>query len=404
MGLKKVLIQASSRSWAGAPDLCMKTINNVTVFEMTLLKVLEIINQRFAITVIAPSFEAGGILQKIINLNPKIRDQVDLICSHDNSPLMRMYEATKDLNASDYIIRLDSLNLFSKLDLWNYVNQVIDRYVPDCLKFPDDFPPAFSFDVYKVEYIRELVDLAVDPVFHVHPKYYCLQENDFHAHTIDEGSINLTDDYLLASRKFMTTVYDGERMEVDEKKIVSSGDQLSFHYQLAGNYLDENDIVLDIACGNGYGARAVASKVKNIIGADIDEAVINKARELSKEYSNINFQVDDVTNLSFNDEIFDVVLSMETIEHVDVNKYCAEIFRVLKPGGRFIMSTPQNSYGHIPINSSHHTEFSANELKNLLGKYFILDRVIGIKQGRVVIEGETLGNNSFVVCKRRVTV
>ena len=131
MGLKKVLIQASSRSWAGAPDLCMKTINNVTVFEMTLLKVLEIINQRFAITVIAPSFEAGGILQKIINLNPKIRDQVDLICSHDNSPLMRMYEATKDLNASDYIIRLDSLNLFSKLDLWNYVNQVIDRYVPD---------------------------------------------------------------------------------------------------------------------------------------------------------------------------------------------------------------------------------------------------------------------------------
>jgi SAM-dependent methyltransferase len=397
MIFKKLLIQASSRSWCGAPDLCMNKINGITVFEMTLNKVLEFFNDEFEIVVIAPEFEFSGDLHGVVD--SKFRDKVSLICSHDASPLMRIYESCKDIHSSDYIIRLDALNYFAQLDLLEYVSSIIDKYKPDCIKFPDDFPPAFSFDIYRVGCIRRLVDIGIDPVFQVHPKYFCTEINGFSTFVIDY-SLHLTDTYLLECREFMSAVYDGDRMEVDEEKIVSSADQLSFHYELALKYLSKDDFVLDIACGNGYGTRLIAPNVKEIIGADIDEQIIIKARRFSAGLENISFQVDDITNLSFHSESFDVILSMETIEHVDVEKYCKEILRTLKPNGKLIMSTPQNFLGHIPINSSHHIEFSYQSLKGLLEKYFSVISFVGIKQGRIILEGQTTGNNSFVVCQK----
>ena len=101
---------------------------------------------------------------------------------------------------------------------------------------------------------------------------------------------------------------------------------------------------LDIGCGYGYGTNTISSstKIKNIIGIDIVEEVINEA---NKKYSNdkCSFILGDALALPFEDNQFDTVISFENIEHVnDYEVYLKEMKRVLKPSGIFLLSTPNN--------------------------------------------------------------
>ena len=84
----------------------------------------------------------------------------------------------------------------------------------------------------------------------------------------------------------------------------------------------------------------------------------------------------------------------------DKKKGLEEIFRVLKPGGLVVISTPQNSLGHIPINPLHEKEYSLSELVCLLEKYFTVEEKIAIKQGRIIIEGDFYGNNMMLFCRK----
>jgi 2-polyprenyl-3-methyl-5-hydroxy-6-metoxy-1,4-benzoquinol methylase len=116
----------------------------------------------------------------------------------------------------------------------------------------------------------------------------------------------------------------------------------------------------------------------------------------------MNFEVEDVLGLSYADSTFDVVLSMETIEHVpDETMYLEEIRRVLRPGGRLVLSTPQNSFGAVPFNGNHFKEYSLKELKALVSKYFEIEHVIGFKAGRVYFEDDPIGTNTLMVLRKR---
>ena len=58
------------------------------------------------------------------------------------------------------------------------------------------------------------------------------------------------------------------------------------------------------------------------------------------ENSKITWQTEDIQRLSFDNESFDTIISCETIEHVPIPKALSEIYRVLKPGGRFFLTCP----------------------------------------------------------------
>jgi len=57
--------------------------------------------------------------------------------------------------------------------------------------------------------------------------------------------------------------------------------------------------------------------------------------------------------------------------------------RVLKPCGLFICSTPQNSQGKIPIQPAHEKEYSLSEFKDILSRYFIVEKVYGLRGGYI---------------------
>jgi len=98
--------------------------------------------------------------------------------------------------------------------------------------------------------------------------------------------------------------------------------------------------VLDLGCGGGHLLRDLALSVGSkgrAVGLDPSEPQINAAKDLCKELDNVEFSQDSATELSFADDTFDSVASIQVLEYIpDVDAALAEVRRVLKAGGRFV--------------------------------------------------------------------
>ncbi len=104
-----------------------------------------------------------------------------------------------------------------------------------------------------------------------------------------------------------------------------------------------NESILDVGCGNARDIIPMLESGAQITGIDISQGMINEAQRDLEEagYQGVSMQVGDATHLPFPDNCFDKVLCSEVIEHIpDADKAVGEMFRVLKRGGRLVISTP----------------------------------------------------------------
>ncbi|MBD1854306.1 MULTISPECIES: methyltransferase domain-containing protein [Leptolyngbya] len=100
--------------------------------------------------------------------------------------------------------------------------------------------------------------------------------------------------------------------------------------------------ILDVGCGIGGSSLYLAEKFgAEATGITLSPVQANRAKERSRVAQiSANFQVADALNMPFEDNSFDLVWSLESGEHMpDKQKFLAECYRVLKPGGTFIMAT-----------------------------------------------------------------
>lgn len=97
--------------------------------------------------------------------------------------------------------------------------------------------------------------------------------------------------------------------------------------------------VLDIGCGAGFLANALAQQGMAVTGFDASEESLQIAR-YHDETGRVHYQSGDANHLPFADESFDVTCAMDFLEHVeDPPHIVAEAARVLKPGGLFFFHT-----------------------------------------------------------------
>lgn len=109
-------------------------------------------------------------------------------------------------------------------------------------------------------------------------------------------------------------------------------------------------VVLDIACGEGYGsALMMRAGAKRVIGVDISADAIEKSQKVFAD-SGAEYIQAEATCLGtlFESGTFDVVVSIETIEHVvDDEAYLGALKQVAKPDAVFLISCP-NDYWYYP--------------------------------------------------------
>jgi len=161
---------------------------------------------------------------------------------------------------------------------------------------------------------------------------------------------------------------DGERMipEFHKGKLIY-GEHINRYDAITP--LCKNKIVLDIASGSGYGTKMISKEAKKVYGVDVSEEAIQYSKKnfYSKK---IDYRKSDGSTIPIGDNSVDIVVSMETIEHIeDQEGHLKEIKRVLKPDGIYICSTP-NDKVYPKGNHFHVKEHSSKSLDQLLKKYF----------------------------------
>ena len=139
--------------------------------------------------------------------------------------------------------------------------------------------------------------------------------------------------------------------------------------------------VLDVACGEGYGSRLISGVARATTGVDLSAEAIEHARRTYADSPDLTFVQGSATALPLQDASFDVVVSFETIEHLEGQReMLAEIRRVLRPRGVLILSSPNrpvySQEGEFR-NEFHVKELDFRELDGLLKAQFPAVRYFG---------------------------
>jgi 2-polyprenyl-3-methyl-5-hydroxy-6-metoxy-1,4-benzoquinol methylase/spore coat polysaccharide biosynthesis protein SpsF (cytidylyltransferase family) len=399
---QRFLVQASSRSWSGGLDHCMRPVNGKPAVYHTVVRIREHFPSA-AVTIVAPAFDEGGKLEEA--LRPLQDSAVRITYGHDGSPMLRMRDQTAGMRDDEVVVRVDGLNLFFHVGaVREMLAQVASRKL-DMMKLPDDYPPMYAAEVFRVHALRRLADrlsamgdTAAAP-HHVHPRFLMMRLPGLRTAYL-EPCPTYSDKELLEFRRAARTVYNVPREDVTGLRI-PAGDQLSFHYEWALRHLRPDDRVLDIASGDGYGAALAAGRAASVVAADADAEVVAQGAARWGNVSNLSFRREEGTSLSLADASFDCVLSMETVEHVpQAERFVAELARVTRPGGRLILSTPQSAMGSVPMNDQHVREYSLAQLRELLERHWRVEQLLGLKGGRIWFDDDPIGTNSLVLARR----
>lgn len=110
-----------------------------------------------------------------------------------------------------------------------------------------------------------------------------------------------------------------------------------YHGFLLRHVHEHCQIALDIGCGTGSFSRLLADRSDQVVALDLSPQMIRIARERSKCYSNIQFQVADATAWEFPLGQFDCVASIATLHHLPIEEMLLKMKGALRPGGTLIV-------------------------------------------------------------------
>ena len=167
----------------------------------------------------------------------------------------------------------------------------------------------------------------------------------------------------------MASIATAERVSRDKSdNYVFQRSLLAYHHAAQ---MVEGDI-LEIGTGEGYGIEVLSPRATRLIS--IDKRLPRRINQLD----NTEYYEMKVPPIEFENCSFDAVVSFQVIEHIKRDiELVQEVARILRPGGNFILTTPNASMS-LTRNPWHVREYNADELRNLLGCYFSKVEAYGV--------------------------
>ena len=218
--------------------------------------------------------------------------------------------------------------------------------------------------------------------FRKHPLYY--EATPYETLEAESGDIVISlrkIDLAVLLRYPLEALLDHRELHMDmSRETGRRSDAHMARYQLAAAFVRAGDAVLDAACGLGYGSYMLAfgGAASHVMGADLDEHSIGYAADHYADLlDRLTFRCADVQDLAFlPDNSLDLFVSFETLEHVPhPRRLIAEARRILRPGGRFIASVPNqwvNEHGVDP-NPYHLHVYDWPRLREEIEAEFLLE-------------------------------
>lgn len=169
----------------------------------------------------------------------------------------------------------------------------------------------------------------------------------------------------------------------------------------------EGAAVLEAGCGEGYGADLLAGVAERVLGLDYDALT---AAHVARRYPRVGVARANLVAPPVPDARFDAVVSLQVIEHLwDQELFLRECLRVLRPGGRIMVSTPNRltfSPGRdTPLNPFHTRELAPGELAGLVAAAGFTDvELLGLHHGPGLRELDARHGGSLVDAQVAVAV
>ena len=151
-----------------------------------------------------------------------------------------------------------------------------------------------------------------------------------------------------------------------------------FAYKAASEIVKGN--IIELGSGEGYGIQLLAPLANHYLAVDKFDTDISG-------HNNVEFRKQLMPSLSgIADNSFDFAVTFQVIEHIKDDKaFVSEIYRVLKPGGMLLLSTPNRPMS-LTRNPWHIREYTAAELSAVVSKKFQKVEVKGVFGSPVVME------------------
>lgn len=162
--------------------------------------------------------------------------------------------------------------------------------------------------------------------------------------------------------------------------------------------------VLEVGSGEGYGTALLSGRAA-VVGLDYDALTV---RHAARTYPGVPFARANLAALPIRSGSLDTVVALQVVEHVwDHGGFLAGCRRVLRPGGRLVLSTPNrltfSPGSSTPTNPFHTHEFTAGELDALVTRAgFTVMELDGLFAGPRLAKLDTRHRPSFTTAQLAV--